>query len=164
MPSPVNRAVPAGRVIIRGDLLYSSDRTQSPNEVAHDYSAWDVPGAELEHFARPSLPVGPEWSKLPLGWDEDSPAPAVLHLRHLTGTSRQKIPSPEELAEEAKLVVEIGVSREQTGIEIGPVPFALLEPGRAPQRFAPVPGLSYHVRCPAGACKIALVAIPRGDR
>ena len=161
MPSPVNRAGPAGRVIVRGDLLFARTRADSPEELAHDYAAWELPGDPPPPYLRPAVNVGPEWSELPLRWDPADPPPAVLHVRHLAGSSRQVIPSPEELAAEDRLVVEIGVDGAGTTLgEPGVAAFALVQPGRAPARFTPLPGLRYHLRCPAGPCRVAVVTVP----
>lgn len=131
-------------------------------------SATDQPeGAHPSNFCRPvrsdEMPYAqdfkatPEWRPLPLGWLQGNPISFVKVENKRR--RNQVIPSPEEEAADAALVIELGYRVEDHDGAALVVPFARVRPGED-TRAEYLDPARVHYRCPAGECKGRLTVYP----
>lgn len=149
-PGPVLRP----RVLVRGDVTFEPPR-DPPSTAADLTHGWET--APDEEPAARGFRAGPEWQPLlrPVAsMIEDWPGPPTrIYVENLAGTERQTRPTPEEVAQEAATVLELGVG----GPDGRVVPFAVIRPARG---MYLEPAAPTFVRCPAGPCRGRLVALP----
>lgn len=108
-----------------------------------------------------SLSVGEEWEVLDLGWIDalkGGPGCSFLCLKNSYQPWRARTPSPQELLEAQKRIIEVGMKIDVGGVVFFQPLFVLPLGFGIP--FCPIDLSSYRIRCKDGKGRYSIFAVP----
>lgn len=144
------RPIPKARLTVV-ETVYHQLLSGSPEVLSDSRYGTNLHSEEVP-YNRPQK-IGTDWVKLDLMWVDN---PILLVLENLEGSDYQTLPSPEEIAEVEKRIVEVGIRISPTDF----ASFALVIPGES-IRFFPA-SKNYYVRCQHDTARLKVVAV-QGD-
>lgn len=103
-----------------------------------------------EGVYRRRVKVGEQWVELDYGWADH---PSLLVIQNLGAPPRQSVPTEEERAADASLVLHVAFA-DPTG------PDVVIRPKES-CRFTPWGGRTIYLRCPAGVTRVVYTVFPQ---
>lgn len=137
------------RLLTSVQSFYFEVEGQQPQSVNIPGYSRSLAEVEEDQLWERHIKVSEKWASLDYGWVEQC---AFVLLRNTEGGQIKTIPTPEQVAENAKKVIEIGFGNK-------PTPLLYLHPGES-QPLSPVDFKSLRIRCKSGVSRVILTAVP----